>query len=301
MTEPLTPPDLREPPYPADTRARGWRFELDYEQIEQSDTWDLAAELPMAQHALLMMWLVAWKQDPCGSLPADEDVIRAKCKIPPAIWAKVRAVLMRGWWPASDGRLYHDTLTKRVREMLEYRRKNADRVAKFKAAKREQQDGNALPTGESRAKNDTGTGTGTGTSGIEPGGSTPPGSGATHSAGGEYIADDPIPQGPTAYGEIAGAIRRAGLPAVDSGFPAFRTLVDAGAAAEEFTAFVPAALLRAHPFTWLIGAVAGERKRAKTMAGDLHRGAMPNKQEALENRNRSVADEWAQEAANGSR
>jgi hypothetical protein len=152
---------VRPAPYPADTRARGWRFELDYERIDQSDTWGLAAEIPMAQPALLMMWLVAWTREPCGTLPADENVIRAKCRIPAAMWPKLRVVLMRGWWQADDGLLYHDTLTKRVQEMLEYRRKNAERVAKFKAAKREQHEGNALPTREQQVKNDTGTGTGT--------------------------------------------------------------------------------------------------------------------------------------------
>lgn len=149
------------PPYPADTRAKGWRFELDYEKIDQSDTWSLAADVPLARPCLLMMWLAAWTQDPCGSLPNEEAVIRARCQIPAATWAKVRGILMRGWWLASDGRLYHDTLTKRVEEMIEYRRKNAKRVSDFKAAKREQQGGNALPPGEERDSNDTGTGTGT--------------------------------------------------------------------------------------------------------------------------------------------
>lgn len=149
------------PPYAADTRAKGWRFELDYEKIDQSDTWGVAAEVPMARPALLMMWLVAWKQEPCGSLPDDENVIRAKCGIPAKTWPALRDVLMRGWQVADDGRLYHDTVTKRVLEMLDYRRKSAERVAKFKAAQREQQSGNALPTGEQSTKNDTGTGTGT--------------------------------------------------------------------------------------------------------------------------------------------
>jgi len=153
--------DPRPAPYPADTRAKGWRFELDYERIEQSDTWPLAAEIPMAQHALLFMWLAAWKQEPCGSFPNDEAVIRSKCRVPPKLWAGLRDVLMRGWWLADDGRLYHPTITARVMEMLEYRRKTAERVAKHKAAMREQRAGNTLPTGESGDKNDTGTGTGT--------------------------------------------------------------------------------------------------------------------------------------------
>lgn len=148
-------------PYPPDTRAKGWRFELDYEQIEQSSTWALAAEVPMAQHALLMMWLVAWKQVPCGAFPNDESEIRAKCRIPASTWPKLRDVLMRGWALADDGLLYHPTIAARVVEMLEYRAKNAKRVADFKARMRDQNASNALPTGDSQAKNDTGTGTGT--------------------------------------------------------------------------------------------------------------------------------------------
>lgn len=122
-------------PYPADTQAKGWRFELDYEQIDQSDTWDLAGEIAMAQPALLMMWLVAWRQKPCGSLPSDEAVIRSKCRIPPAIWSRCRDICMRGWWQADDGRLYHDTITKRVLAMLDKRASDAQRAAKRRALK----------------------------------------------------------------------------------------------------------------------------------------------------------------------
>lgn len=151
----------RPAPYPADTRAKGWRFEIDYEKVEQSDTWDLAGEIPMARHALLMMWLMAWRQEPCGSMPAEEALIRSKCQIPPKTWAVVSGILMRGWWLADDGRLYHDTITARVLEMLEYRAKTAKRVADYKLKAREQRGGNALPTEKQRGSNDTGTGTGT--------------------------------------------------------------------------------------------------------------------------------------------
>jgi hypothetical protein len=154
-------PEARPAPYPADTRAKGWRFELEYERIEQSDTWAIAEEVQMAQHALLFMWLAAWKQEPCGSFPNDEAVIRTKCRVPPKLWPTLRAVLLRGWWLADDGRLYHPTITARVLEMLEYRRKTAERVAKHKEAKRSERAGNALPTEQQQVKNDTGTGTGT--------------------------------------------------------------------------------------------------------------------------------------------
>lgn len=128
---------VRPVPYPADTRARGWRFEIDYEKVDQSDTWPLAAEVPMAQHALLMMWLVAWTQEPCGSLPNDEALIRAKCKIPPKFWPTFRDVLMRGWWLAEDGRLYHDTITVRVLAMLDKRASDAQRSANRRARQAE--------------------------------------------------------------------------------------------------------------------------------------------------------------------
>ena len=114
-------------PYPADTRAKGWRFELDYEQIEQSDTWGAAK--PDARPWLLLLWVTAWKQVPCGSLPADDEVIVGKLGITDEVWAVHRRALMRGWWLADDGRLYHDTLVVRVREMMARRRSDADRQA----------------------------------------------------------------------------------------------------------------------------------------------------------------------------
>lgn len=140
-------------PYPSETQAKGWRFELDYEQIDQSDTWDLAAEIAMAQPALLMMWLVAWRQKPCGSLPADEAVIRSKCRIPPAVWTKCRDVCMRGWWQAEDGRLYHDTIVKRVLAMLDKRASDAQRAAKRRALKADNGVSGAGITDESRVTN----------------------------------------------------------------------------------------------------------------------------------------------------
>ena len=148
-------------PYAADTRAKGWRFELDHERIRQSDTWALAS--PDARPWLLMLWMVAWEQVPCGSLPAEDALIAARIGMSPKAFAKHRDVLLRGWWLADDGRLYHDTLCERVQEMVGYREKSAKRVAEYKARMREKQAGNALPQREQQVKNDTGTGTGTGT------------------------------------------------------------------------------------------------------------------------------------------
>ncbi len=288
--------EARPAPYPADTRAKGWRFELEYERIEQSDTWAIAEEVQMAQHALLFMWLAAWKQEPCGSFPNDEAVIRTKCRVPPKLWPTLRAVLLRGWWLADDGRLYHPTITARVLEMLEYRRKTAERVAKHKEAKRSERAGNALPTEQQQVKNDTGTGTGTNLINTED--HHDAGGGADTGLTGEFDPDEFIAANqPTAAGVICGALRRAGIHDTNPGHPVLLALLTAGAQQVEFAGFVPAALAKSpkQPFVYLLGMVKGERERAAAMAGNLHRGPMPNKQEAIEQRNAAVGDAWLAE------
>lgn len=133
---------MRQIPYPADTRAKGWRFELDMERARQSDTWTLAPA--DVRPWLLMLWAVAWEQTPCGSLPADDLLIAARIGMPLKLFQRHKAVLMRRWWLAEDGRLYHDVLVARALEMLEERAKTARRVATSRALMREQRASNAL-------------------------------------------------------------------------------------------------------------------------------------------------------------
>ena len=130
----MTPPA----PYPPDTKAKGWRFELDVDRLEQSDTWALAG--PDVRPWLLMLWVVAWKQNPCGSLPNNDALIVARLGIAPKVFGKVKPVLMRGWWLADDGRLYHNTIASCVLDMLgkktaETQRKQAYRERKQAEAK----------------------------------------------------------------------------------------------------------------------------------------------------------------------
>lgn len=138
-----------EPPYPSDTRAKGWRLELDYERIEQSDTWALAT--PEMRPWLLMIWLTAWKQAPCGSLPANDLLIAARIGMPDRQFAANRDILLRGWWLASDGRLYHPALTDHVVAMGKKRRDDATRVQALrkKAASVHAADGGCVYCGSS--------------------------------------------------------------------------------------------------------------------------------------------------------
>jgi len=121
-------------PYLADTRAKGWRFELDHERIRQSDTWALAA--PEIRPWLLMLWMTAWEQTPCGSLPQDDELIAARIGMPLEQFRAVRSRLLRGWWLADDGRLYHDTLAERVLEMIERRDGERNRKAEYRERKK---------------------------------------------------------------------------------------------------------------------------------------------------------------------
>lgn len=122
-----------EAPYPPEARAKGWRFALDYERIQQSDTWALApAEV---RPWLLMVWVVAWQQSPCGSLPASDELIAARIGMPAMQFAAWRSFLMRGWTLHSDGRLYHPVITEQVTEMLMRRRNESKRVRDWRLKK----------------------------------------------------------------------------------------------------------------------------------------------------------------------
>jgi hypothetical protein len=166
--------DLPEPPYPADTRAKGWRFELDLERVMQSDTWALAT--PETRPWLLMLWTVAWQQTPCGSMPSDDALIAARLGMKPVPFKKAKDVLLRGWWLANDRRLYHSTIAERVLDMLGRKEGERKRKADYRArmdAGRKAAESEGVPglshgtdagqTRESTGSDDTGTGTGTGT------------------------------------------------------------------------------------------------------------------------------------------
>ena len=258
--------DLRPAPYPADTRAKGWRFELDHERIAQSSTWALAGS--EGRPWLLMLWMTAWQQAPCGSLPDDEEVIAALIGCPPKSWAKLRKALLRGWQKAEDGRLYHATITQRVMEMVEQRTKTAKRVADYKAKLRGQRGGNALPTSESHDKNDTGTGTGTGLRERED----------THTVFDDRVRADPADPpdaSPTPAGAICRALRSAGIANTNPGHPLLGALLEAGATEAEFLGAAPDAKDKRDPFAYLLGVVKGQREDAAKAASGLHKGPIP--------------------------
>jgi len=247
--------------------------------------------LTTQQHGAYLLLLFAYWRNR-GPLVDDDEDLAAITKATPSEWKKLRQKLAR-FFTIAEGHWSHTRADKElakagVLKAAAVSKARAGAEARWKKARKQcSGDAPSMP-GAMLGQCPTPTPIG----GKEPIGSSPPdggGDGEVHEVAPERFA-------PSVYGSICGAIRRAGIGAVDPGFPAFRAAVDAGATSDEFVAFAREALDKDQPFKWLIGAVVGERKRAAQLAGQLHRGAMPNKQVAIETRNRAVADEWAQES-----
>lgn len=149
--------DRPEAPYPAETRAKGWRFEVDMETVKQSDTW-LRAKTGAMRGALLLLWSESWQQTPCGTLPDDDELLALLLDMEADEFVSKRAVLLRGWWRAADGRLYHPVITERVLAMLDKRMSDAGRAAARRARAAESaashgevtRDAQATPPGPTR-------------------------------------------------------------------------------------------------------------------------------------------------------
>lgn len=263
----------------------------------QSDTWALA--LPEERPWLYMIWATAWMQVPCGSLPSDDRLIAARLGMPMDLFLQAKQTLMRGWWLADDGRLYHDTVVSRVVDMLARkdgdRKRKADYRARMDAARKSAEsasvpslsrgtDGGLTP--DSGGSDDTGTSTGTRTStGIqEPDDYHVPGGGAVDPVAGFT---------PTPAGEVCMRLRSVGIGRVNPSHPRLKALLDAGATVDEFLGFADAAMTKDDPFAYLLTVLERERTRAAAAGGAIHKGALPkvSKQGLRERRNAQVVAE----------
>jgi hypothetical protein len=246
-------PAPRPPPYAADTRAKGWRFELDHERIRQSDTWALTPK--HLRPWLLLLWMVSWEQVPCGSLPNDDALIAARLEMDLEEFMPARTALLRGWWLAADGRLYHDTVTQRVKAMQDAKDVERKRKAEWRArkeAERRAQTTPICPTGQTWDSH--------GTDGVSDGVSDATGTGTIYTEDsqqrvrpvdnpgtvhnllpGEGFDVDIEGHEPTPEGKAAQRLREAGVPqAVPNA--ALRKVLDAGISVERLLELAPAAV-----------------------------------------------------------
>ncbi|WP_198374043.1 DUF1376 domain-containing protein [Neoroseomonas rubea] len=106
--------ELPAPPVPADADLRGLPCVLlDVARLFDSDFYALSTGDEFK--AGCSLWWKSWHQLPAGSLP-DDDRVLAHLSGAGARWPEVKAVALRGWFKASDGRLYHLVVAEKVNE-----------------------------------------------------------------------------------------------------------------------------------------------------------------------------------------
>ena len=103
MTEPLVPPEVS-------LRGLPW-MRLDTERMLNSDLFALATGDEFK--AAVALWCRSWSQLPAGSLPPDDRILAALSGAGRR-WSRVKAMALRGWVEASDGRLYHPVVAEQV-------------------------------------------------------------------------------------------------------------------------------------------------------------------------------------------
>lgn len=279
--------DVRPVPYGADVRAKGWRFELDVEQVMQSDTWALAA--PDVRPWLLMLWVTAWQQVPCGSLPGEDALIVARLGMAPKLFAKVKAVLLRGWWLAADGRLYHDTIADRVTDMLGKKMAESQRKKDYRARKEAEarlaeladrkvvvsdfvpQMSHGTDVGLSRDStggDDTRTRTRTRT-GLDSSKPTPRAGEGSDGHGG------PVLSGVTDAGRACLAMRDAGIADANPAHPTLLALLAAGVAPAELASAAAVAVKAGAGFAYALTVATNARERAASAGARVAAAGRP--------------------------
>lgn len=128
--------DLPPPPVPVDADLTDFRFmPLEVARLRRSRAWLLCKRRPELAFFMLNLWTAAWHDRPAGSLEDDDDVLADAAMCSPERWAKVRKDVMRGWFKASDGRLYHPVVAEKVLDSWHGKavarwRKECDRIRK---------------------------------------------------------------------------------------------------------------------------------------------------------------------------
>jgi hypothetical protein len=87
--------------------------------------------------------------------------------------------------------------------------------------------------------------------------------------------DSPAPPDPATPGLICKAMKAEGVADVNPSHQTLRTLLDAGATEGEFVEAARKAVAEQKGFAYAIGIVTSERKRAATLAQQIHHGELP--------------------------
>jgi hypothetical protein len=126
--------DLPVPPVPADCDLTGFPFmPLDCARLLDSDLFALATGEEFK--AAVALWCKSWAQVPAGSLSDDPRVLAHLASVPLARWKKIADMALRGWFKASDGRLYHPVVSAKAAEAWSHRERQRERARKGNAVR----------------------------------------------------------------------------------------------------------------------------------------------------------------------
>lgn len=303
--------DLPAPPVPDDLDLTDFQYmELDVRRLRDSKF----ASTPKAEafRAGVLLWCAAWHQVPASSLP-DDDVELAslagygRMAFSVREWKKVRVEALNGFVKCSDGRLYHTVIAEKANSALLSRerfgyKKFLDRLRKENGAREKQ--GKAVfgvpsleqwksgayphgipPTGQStstgippeNALNRNGTGTGTEQEIV----SVPDGTGGMAAKRAADLTKDEL------WWAGKSLLEQAGTPRKQCGSIVGKLVKDYGDAVVIEAVRAAVVARPADPIEYLKGIcmhAAGQR-------------AAPNRQEAIEQRNRAIGDAWAAQGA----
>ena len=120
---------LPDPPVPKNCDLSGFNFmPLDCIRLVQSDMCALSngEEFKCA----VILWCKSWASVPSGSLTDDDRILSHLAGLNMAKWLKVKDMAMRGWYKASDGRLYHPVIAEKALEAWSHREKQRARSRK---------------------------------------------------------------------------------------------------------------------------------------------------------------------------
>lgn len=135
-----------EPLVPAACTMAGndW-YPLHFDRLRKSKWWRRASDLARARN--VMLWGEAYKQQPAGSMPDDDDDLAEAAGFGMDVEAFIsaKAEIMAPWVLCSDGRWYHPTVCEVVLEAWERASERRKAAAEKKAAQRAKTRGHGAP------------------------------------------------------------------------------------------------------------------------------------------------------------
>lgn len=250
-----------------------------------ADTMHLSCE----EHgAYLLLIMAYWRNG--GPLPDDDARLSGITKSSPKVWGKLRKTISQ-FFEVSDGFWAH----KRIDEELVSASANKVQksiAGKASAAKRwgnkpADPDGKSvtavkepLPDPSQRQSNPTPTPSPTPISVVE--------SSETHTV----VYSEQGASACLTAGEVCKRVIQLGISPTtcNPGHPDLAALLSAGAGMAEFEGAAKVCMEKGKGFPYLLGIVRGQREQAAKLV--LHKGALPNKQEAIEQSNAAATSGW---------